>query len=381
MTSFVTLLHDTFLSIIVNRYCFKSTCNGILFLIWGGPWKYRHGHLGNIKQNRAGTVRGKMALVKLYSREKKSFARRPLVLTAGALISLSVLVAGCSYIQDKYFPTTVYETESTTPATGIQVSVDPSAVVAPESIGEAVITTTTESTIPSFEAGYFRQPTDVPTELTVDSFSNFTAENTIEDLEKELGPYIRHEGAYYIWPLADGTEVWVSDFYPDAETSEDVQKKREEGVKRTLLDVVLVDGFDQTLITSFMEGGIFENTDFFDYEARHIIDREFGPELERGWYILQKGDDNYIVISAGKRETRDCRVWLYSIKLTRYDIGGELLTLTMDTEFYDEERPEIGPYPYPCCGLWINRLPQDILVQEPSGKRLPFMGTLVLDEE
>ena len=100
----------------------------------------------------------KMAKVRRFSEEKRAHSKKPVLITATALVLASALFVGCSYFQDKYFPTTVYETETTTTATGIQLSVDPDSTVSPESIGEAVYSTTTESTIPSFAGAFYKEP-------------------------------------------------------------------------------------------------------------------------------------------------------------------------------------------------------------------------------
>lgn len=328
-----------------------------------------------------------MAKVKMYSNGKRSHVKRSALCLTGVLLSTAVLCAGCTYIQEKYFATTVYETESTTSATGIQVSVDPDAVVSPESIGEAVITTTTETTLKTTEGSYYRQPTEVPSELTLESFANVTDKNTIEDLEKELGPWIRHEAYFYVWSLSDGSEVWV------AVGGSDMKNVVEAGVqptpdpneppetKRPIETVIHVNGFDQEVMYLSSEDNLFTTHDLFAYEVSFLVEREFGPELERGWYIMQRGDENYIIVSAGRREARDCRVWLHRVRVEEFDAGSELFFLVMGSEYFDEERPELGPYPYPCCGIKIDTLPPDIIVKETGGKQMQFKGYLVLDEE
>lgn len=321
----------------------------------------------------------KMAKVQRYSEEKRAFFKKPVFITATALISATVLFAGCSYIQDNFFPTTVYETESTT-ATGIQLSVDPDAVVSPESVGEVIITTTTESTIPSFEGAFYKQIPEVPSELTVDSFAAITEDKKLEDLEKEFGPWARQDGRYYVWILADGTEVWV-DFFTFVEIDDETGEPKEKEPKYTVLNVLHVDGFEQTLLCTYREKSQFRDHNYQDYTICYLVEREFGPELENGWYILEKDGAYYIIISVGRREARDSRTWLYRCRLEKFAAGGELLTLEIDTDYYAEERPEIGPYPHPCCGIKIDRLPPDILVQTKTEKRIPFMGMFVLEDE
>ena len=321
----------------------------------------------------------KMAKVQRYSEEKRAFFKKPVFVTAAALISASVLFAGCSYIQDNFFPTTVYETESTT-QTGIQLSVDPDAVVSPESIGEASFITTTETTIPSFEGAFYRQIPEVPSELTVDSFAAITEDKKLEDLEKEFGPWARQDGRFYVWILADRTEVWV-DFFDSIETYPDSETPNVKEPSYTVRNVFHIDGIEQTLLCTYYDNGGYSDLDWFDYKLNCLVEREFGPELENGWYLLEKDDAYYIIISAGRREVRDSRTWLFRCRLEKFDIGGELLTVDIDTDYFPEERPEIGPYPYPCCGIKIDKLPPDIIVQTRTEKRIPFKGLLVLEDE
>lgn len=321
----------------------------------------------------------KMAKVQRCSEKKKAFYRKPVFVTAAALISASVLFAGCSYIQDNFFPTTVYETESTT-QTGIQLSVDPDAVVSPESIGEASFITTTETTIPSFEGAFYRQIPEVPSELTVDSFATITEDQKLEDLEKEFGPWARQDGRFYVWILADGTEVWV-DFFDSIDTYMPDKKPEDNEPGYTVRNIIHIDGIEQTVLCTYFEGTGYREGVYFEYNITALVEKEFGPELENGWYLLEKDDAYYIIVSAGRREVRDSRTWILRFKVEKFDIGGDLLTLVIDTEYFEEERPELGPYPHPCCGVKIDHLTSDVLVQTKTEKRIPFKGTLILEDE
>lgn len=345
-----------------------------------------------------------MAKVRRFSEEKRAHSKTTVLVTAAALVSASALFVGCSYFQDKYFPTTVYETETTTTATGIQLSVDPDATVSPESIGETVNSTTTESTdpdvtvssesigetvnstttesgIPSFEGAFYRQIPEVPSELTLDSFASIPKDKKLEDLEAEFGPYARKDGNLYVWILSDGSEVWVH-FFDFVRTDPETGEQIEDEPIYTVRFAIHIDGIDQTVLFAYDDLNLYRGEDYLGYTITTLETREFGPELERGWYILEKDGAYYIIISAGKREVRDSGIWIYRCRVDKFDNGGQLLTLEIDTVYYEEERPELDRCPYPCCGIKIDRLPPDILVMEHgSSKRIPFKGCFVLEEE
>ena len=183
----------------------------------------------------------------------------------------------------------------------------------------------------------------------------------LEDVENELGPYTRYEcSGYYVWDNKDGTETWVYYLDKDGYISHILKSQ---GLKETLL--YSVDG----------DESIFRKIEADDFKATQLMSREFGPDLDLGWYIYEEAEDSYYIFVCNGREfTRGNFIYLQTFKYEIYDT--EVLTLTIDVDSFSNNLPEVDTPSYPCCGISASRLPQYLIVQTINGNEIPFKGYL-----
>lgn len=262
----------------------------------------------------------------IMRKEIRDRLNRRAVLTIAALTATSAVFGGCNkWIEDLATMPLAEQTTTTAVAT-VKTTV--------AGIEETTTTTTPERVKP--EDAYY-----------------------LEDIEGELGPYTRYEcSGYYVWDLGDGSEIWA--FYND-----------EDGFIRYILKT---NGLEETLLYHAEDGtNIYNPIKQDDAETVMLINKEFGPDLDYGWYVYKEAEDrNFILICGGREFTRGNFLYLQNYKYEDYD--EDYLTLTVDVEPSSKDLPETEQDPYPYCGLVITKIPDGIVVQDIYGNAIPFKG-------
>lgn len=254
----------------------------------------------------------------------------PNMIAVAGIVTAAVLFTGCNYFIDKAdkmaedTTTTRYWEYTTTTTTTI-----------PE--------TETETTEPETTVTYETMPVTTP--VAPEAFANIDSTYSIDAIVSEVGPYARFEcTGFYVWTVNDGSEVWVR---PD-----------EENHVSTLLSIR---GLDHELLYGATELDISrysKSEGGLGYSYTVLPPREFGPDLEYGWYILEENGSVYILVSTGRVETRGEYLFVHRIKYTRY-IAVDTFIVTTDRYTYEgtEELPQYGPYTTPLCGIKMDEMP------------------------
>ena len=266
-------------------------------------------------------------------------------------LSATVLLPGCSNSK-KETTTTATQTEYTTTTTN-----------------ETELSTETEETEPT-TSETLPMPTNAP--VTLEAFSNITDEYTIDDIVNEVGMYAREEySERYVWTLEDGSEVWVMMVH----AMESVDKRMQNVLSQEGMTIVHVNGFEETVLYNSVESSAYGSVGTMgEFEYGYLVPREFGPELEAGYYLLEENGYVYIVVSAGRKEKRDKAVYIREISLTTVDFSESGMMIKCEEETFDKEMPDLGRPSYPCCFLRMNKLHKKYVVVNQYRVEIPFMG-------
>ena len=248
----------------------------------------------------------------------------------------------------------MYDTEQTTaPETSESTTETEMTTTTKETTTETTEETTTEA--PTTET------TEIKSDLTLKDFEKIDNGYSIKALVKEVGPYSRFEcSGFYVWKLKDKTEIWV---FKDTFTG-------------NVRDILNVNGIEQTLIYSSMDESLYKETSYYGVKCICSINREFGPELERGWYSLEKDGGVYILYSSGKQDTRGTYVYTQRVRSETMPLDTLILTFDMETYTGTEELEETEKSPYPCSGVRLDRMPKNLVVTDINGEEIPFKGKL-----
>ncbi len=286
-------------------------------------------------------------------KKRRSHAAKCLACIA-VIVSAAVLFGGCSYFEDKFFPTTVYEeTQTTAPATS-------------ESETETKLTTTTEATTSATteETTTTEEETETTEnkrELTLKDFKKIDKSYSIKDVVNEVGPYTRFECSdFYVWTLKDSTEIWV---FRDTFTG-------------NVRDILNVNGIEETLIYTAQDESIYMEQSFYAVNCTCGVKREFGPELEKGWYSLEKDDGVYIIYSSGKQGSRGTYAYCQGIRAETVPPDTLKITFTEEKYVGTEELEDTGESPCPCCTVKLNRIPLHLIIRDTDGNDIPFKGSI-----
>lgn len=268
-----------------------------------------------------------------------------------AMFSATVLLPGCSNSK-KETTTTATQTEYTTTTTS-----------------ETELSTETEETEPT-TSETLPMPTNAP--VTLEAFSNITDEYTIDDIVNEVGMYAREEySERYVWTLEDGSEVWVFMIH----AMETVDKRMEQVLSQEGMTIVHVNGLEETVLYNSVESSAYGHVSTMgEFEFSYMVSREFGPELEAGYYILEENGYVYIIVSCGRNEKRGKTVYFREISLTTVDFSESGMMIKCEEQTHEEELPDLGRPSYPCCFLRMNKLHKKYVVVNQYRVEIPFMG-------
>ena len=274
---------------------------------------------------------------------------RTLFVTAFVLVTSAVFFTGCDYFLKK---------AETTPSTTMMQTEETTISSTAETTEE-----TTEPTEPETTMTYETFPVTDPVPL--DFFQKLDNTYTIDAIVNEVGPYARFECSnYYVWSIDDGTEVWVT---PNTD-----------GTVKAAVNVM---GLDYTLLYSLKNYNMY-NKNPSDYCGDYywLIEKEFGPDLEYGWYILEENDAVYILICQGRKETRGEYLSIPVIKSSQLKRQDDSFIVTVEKTVYkgSEELPRMGPYSTPSCGLKMFAIPKfdKFRIIDENRCQLPFKGYL-----
>ena len=289
--------------------------------------------------------------------------KRSRVSTVAALASVAVLFAGCGNLQDKFFPTTVYTSETAVGTGPVAVSETPTQTEA--------TTTTAAPTASQPDVPRNTKPTEpIVSDLLLEDFENLNKDYKIDEIVNELGPYARFEcSGFYVWKLQDGTEAWIN--YPETDDC--------------IAYVFHVDGLEETMLYVADAYVHFDQTAYDTryqdvYAETHMLDKEFGPDLDRGYYFLKKGDVTYLIICNGMEETRGKYITITYEKSVAYNNGNDFFLYEVTTKEYKGDLPDMGGPSYPCIMIRFNLIPNNLTIQDPQGNQYICKGNLIDSE-
>ena len=287
--------------------------------------------------------------------EQQNNLKKPAYATCAALLASTVLLGGCMpWIEGTPTTTSELQLEGEVAETVIETE-------------ETSAIETEETTKPAY---VYQSPVEIddPDSVPVpkEYFEEVDKKYTIDDLVREIGPYSRCESSgYYVWKLEDGTEAWVLYLNSDGY------------IKR----ILNIDGIDESLIyTSYGDADMLEWSSYNGYESCLLVPREYGPDLDTGWYLLEEDEYYYIVICSGQEA--DGGYFLYPYKVI-YNIreDRETFTIMVDVETYADDMAETKGGGYPCCIVKLKTLPPNIIVTDILANEIQFMGMLTDSEE
>ena len=140
--------------------------------------------------------------------------------------------------------------------------------------------------------------------------------------------------------------------------------------------VAHINGLEETLLFSSLDSITIGHTTKFDkYEVSNLVTREFGPELEAGYYILEENGYVYFIFCAGPQEARGKLIHIKEVRITKIDYDHNGLMIQVEMLTYDDvDLPDIGRPAWPCCIFRFDQMPENFVVVNEYRVDVPFMG-------
>ena len=228
------------------------------------------------------------------------------------------------------------------------------------------------------------EPEEIVLTPTLEYFENAGEKSSIDDIVNEIGLYTKQgkdDLNYYIWKLEDGTnaKVYVTD--TDEKICRiQIVKGDSEYTIYSLWSVIpsSFHSFDE-----LWEGEYVNETMSVNGYDTNLLDRtEYGPDLDRGWYIREEEDGTYIVICAGKTNPYDNTMFVSYFKYWESGIKPGFDRMTLKVDFQESDAAEFKEgYKYPCCVIKLNKLPKQVEIMTEDETEIPFGGNISDMEE